>query len=47
MQLRDVDLMDLDTFEVDTPHEMFATLRREDPVHRHAEPNGPGFWAIT
>jgi cholest-4-en-3-one 26-monooxygenase len=47
MELRDVDLMDLDTFEADTPHEMFATLRREDPVHWHAEPNGPGFWAIT
>ena len=29
------------------PHEMFAVLRREDPVHWQHEPDGPGFWAIT
>src|SRR5262249_23514525 len=22
-------------------------LRAHDPVHWHAEPNGPGFWAVT
>jgi cholest-4-en-3-one 26-monooxygenase len=26
---------------------MFALLRREDPVHWHPEPDGPGFWCIT
>jgi hypothetical protein len=26
---------------------MFAVLRREAPVYRHAEADGPGFWCIT
>lgn len=47
MQLSDVDLTDLDAFEEDVPHEMFRVLRREAPVHFHAERNGPGFWAVT
>jgi cholest-4-en-3-one 26-monooxygenase len=47
MQLSDVDLTDPDIFQRGTPHEMFRVLRREAPVYRHEEPNGPGFWAIT
>jgi cholest-4-en-3-one 26-monooxygenase len=47
MQLSDVDLTDLDTFERGVPHEMFRVLRREAPVFWHREAQGPGFWAIT
>ena len=47
MQLKDVDLTCLDTFQKGTPHEMFALLRREAPVYFHPEKDGPGFWAIT
>jgi len=47
MQLKDVDLTDPDLFQRGTPHDMFALLRRESPVHWHEERNGPGFWAIT
>jgi cholest-4-en-3-one 26-monooxygenase len=47
MQLSDVDLNDLDTFERGTPHEMFKLLRREAPVYWHPERAGAGFWAIT
>ncbi len=48
MQLSDVDLTDLDTFEKGTPHEQFRLLRREAPVFWHEESDGgKGFWAIT
>jgi cholest-4-en-3-one 26-monooxygenase len=36
-----------DTWERGVPHEMFELLRREAPVFRHPEPDGPGFWAVT
>jgi cholest-4-en-3-one 26-monooxygenase len=29
------------------PHDQFERLRREAPVFWHAEPAGPGFWAVT
>jgi cholest-4-en-3-one 26-monooxygenase len=48
MQLADVDLCNLDQFEVGVPHHVFKLLRAQAPVFRHAEPNGgPGFWAVT
>ena len=47
LTLADVDLADHDKFRDAVPHEMFALLRREDPVHWQAEPAGPGFWCIT
>ena len=46
MQLGDVDLLDLDRFVAQEYYDMFRVLRREDPVHWHEEPNGPGFWKI-
>ena len=46
MKLEDVNLLE-DTWERGVPQEMFELLRREAPVFRHAEPNGPGFWAVT
>jgi cytochrome P450 len=42
-----IDLSDHDAFLDRVPHEWFKTLRREDPVHFNAEPDGPGFWAVT
>ena len=47
MDLRDIDLTDADVFERGVPHEAFAVLRREAPVHWHGERDGPGFFAIT
>ena len=46
LALADVDLGH-DSFAEAVPHDMFALLRREDPVHRHEEPDGPGFWVVT
>lgn len=46
MQLADIDLL-ADTWEHGVPHEQFDLLRREAPVFRHPEPDGPGFWAVT
>jgi cytochrome P450 len=45
--LEDVDLTDHSRFADRVPHEMFAVLRREDPVHWQEEAEGRGFWAIT
>jgi cytochrome P450 len=45
--LADVDLTDHTRFAERVPHEMFAVLRREDPVHWQEEADGRGFWAIT
>jgi cholest-4-en-3-one 26-monooxygenase len=42
-----IDLLDFDRFAEGIPHEWFTWLRKNDPVHHHAEPNGPGFWVIT
>jgi len=47
LRLADVDLADHDNFREAVPHEMFALLRREDPVHWQPEPDGPGFWCVT
>ncbi len=41
-------LLDPASYRDGQPHDQFRWLRRHDPVHRHAEPDGgPGFWAIT
>jgi cholest-4-en-3-one 26-monooxygenase len=47
MRLDDIDLLDLDRYVRGEHHEMFRVLRSEDPVHWQAEPDGPGFWAVT
>jgi cholest-4-en-3-one 26-monooxygenase len=43
----DIDLLDRDRFTQGIPHEWFTWLRENDPVHHHAEPDGPGFWVLT
>ncbi|HMC41758.1 MAG TPA: hypothetical protein VKI20_02010, partial [Acidimicrobiales bacterium] len=47
MKLRDVDLVNRDTYVKGVPHEMFEVLRREAPVFWHDEEDGRGFWAVT
>jgi cytochrome P450 len=43
-----IDLSQHDAFVEAVPHEAFAQLRREDPVHWNPEPDGGrGFWAVT
>ncbi|HEY3144097.1 MAG TPA: cytochrome P450 [Acidimicrobiales bacterium] len=46
MQLSHIDLLE-DAWAQGVPHEAFTLLRREAPVFRHPEPDGPGFWALT
>lgn len=41
-----VDLKDPDIYLAGVPHDLFARLRREGPVHWNAESDGPGFWAV-
>ncbi len=44
----DFDLYSPDTYSSSMPHDVFAMLRREQPVYRQAEPaEGPGYWALT
>jgi cholest-4-en-3-one 26-monooxygenase len=42
-----IDIYDADVYARGMPHEQWAWLRRNSPVHRHEEPGGRGFWAIT
>ena len=43
----DIDLIDPARFAAGHPHAQYDWLRANAPVHWHAEPNGPGFWAVT
>jgi cytochrome P450 len=47
MTLDEIDIANPDAYLGGVPHEQFALLRREAPVFRHRETNGPGFWALT
>ncbi|MBA2631072.1 MAG: cytochrome P450 [Thermoleophilaceae bacterium] len=47
LTLDDVDLTDHSRFAERVPHDMFALLRAEDPVHWQDEAGGRGFWAVT
>lgn len=47
MELADVNLLDPDVFKEGRHHEMFATIRREDPVFLHPDPVGGDFWCVT
>jgi cytochrome P450 len=47
LTLDDVDLVDLDVWQERVPHEWFALLRREAPLHWQEEPDGRGFWSFT
>jgi cytochrome P450 len=43
----DIDLLSPASFAHGQPHDQFAWLRANDPVHWHPEPGGGGFWAVT
>jgi cytochrome P450 len=43
----DVDLLSPGSFAHGQPHDQFAWLRANAPVHWHPEPGADGFWAIT
>jgi cytochrome P450 len=43
----EIDLLSVANYAGSQPHDQFAWLRANDPVHRHVEPGGPGFWAVT
>lgn len=40
------DLKDPALYEAGVPHDLFAALRREDPVHWNPETDGAGFWSV-
>lgn len=42
-----VDLLDPEPFRRNDFWKTFRWLRAHDPVHRHAEPDGPGFWVLS
>jgi len=44
--LDQIDLLE-DTWERAVPHDQFALLRAEAPVHWHDHPTFQGFWAVT
>jgi cytochrome P450 len=43
----DIDLLSSRSFAAGHPFEQYRWLRENEPVHWHAEPDGPGFWAVT
>jgi len=48
VELKDVDLSDLDRFRDNRAWAQFDTLRREDPLHWNPEPApNSGFWSVT
>jgi cytochrome P450 len=42
-----IDLFDPNSFAQGHPLAQYDWLRKNSPVHWHAETNGPGFWAVT
>ncbi|MDA7598486.1 cytochrome P450 [Alphaproteobacteria bacterium] len=42
-----LDIADHDSYIGGVPHESFARLRRDDPVHWTEERDGRGFWSLT
>ena len=47
MRLEDIDLLDRDVFVQGVPHAWFTYLREHQPIFRHPEPHGPGFWVVS
>ena len=45
--LGEIDLTDLDRWVEGVPHEWFALLRRDEPLHWQEESEGAGFWSFT
>jgi cholest-4-en-3-one 26-monooxygenase len=47
MDASDIDFLDKTSFERGLHHEWLTWLRRNAPVYRHPEPDGPGFWVLS
>jgi linalool 8-monooxygenase len=47
MTLDTIDFRDPDLYAKGFPEDLFARLRREDPVHWSPEAGGRGFWCVT
>ena len=47
MDLKNLDIYNPDHYVNDVPHEAFATLRKESPVHWHEHPDGGGYWVVS
>jgi cytochrome P450 len=47
MDTTTIDLVSTASFAAGHPVEQYHWLLEHDPVHRHAESGGPGFWAVT
>lgn len=49
MDVTDIDLCDPSNFVEAVPHDWFAYLRHQSPVHWHPDPEGfnEGFWSVT
>lgn len=45
--MREINLLDKSAFASGEAEEWFTWLRRNDPVHHHPEPGGPGFWVLA
>lgn len=45
--MTDIDLLSVGSYKGSQPNDQFAWLRENAPVYWHAEPDGPGFWAVT
>ena len=47
MDLKNLDIYNHEHYVNDVPHEAFATLRKESPVHWHEHPDGGGYWVVS
>ncbi len=47
VDLAEVDLLDPEWFAEGPPHDLFARMRREEPVRWNALADGTGFWSVT
>ena len=44
---KQIDLKNPDLYVQAVPHDLFAWLRVNDPVHWNREEDGAGFWSLT
>src|SRR5438270_820767 len=47
LDLEGIDLSDPDAFRQGPPHELFARMRSEAPVHWNRSVDGESFWSVT
>ncbi|MFP6808746.1 MAG: hypothetical protein VB957_16450 [Pseudomonadales bacterium] len=47
VNVMNIDLLNPASFISGHPRERYDRLRHDEPVYRHGESAGPGFWGIT